>query len=105
MGIPIFSSPEPLGSQDELLVYPCSVVRRGRCRSHFSIIFFSETVWPIKFKFHVEHPYCVYTMFPAAPAAPFARNVACRGALVIYFSDFQDLLRFVTFYYVLLRYP
>ena len=49
--------------------------------------------------------YCVYTMFPAAPAAPFARNVACRGVLVIYFSDFQDLLRFVTFSYVVLRYP
>ena len=41
--------------------------------------------------------YCVYTMFPAAPAAPFARNVACRGVLVIHFSDFQDLLCFVTF--------
>ena len=49
--------------------------------------------------------YCVYTMFPAAPAAPFARNVACRGVLVIYFSDFQDLLRFVTFSYVVSRYP
>ena len=49
--------------------------------------------------------YCVYTMFPAAPAAPFARNVALRGVLVIYFSDFQDLLRFVTFSYVVLRYP
>ena len=35
-------------------------------------------------------------MFPAAPAAPFAINVTCRGVLVIYFSDFQDLLRFVT---------
>ena len=44
-------------------------------------------------------------MFPAAPAAPFARNVACRGVLVIHFSDFQDLLRFVTFSYVVLRYP
>ena len=42
-------------------------------------------------------------MFPAAPAAPFARNVACPRVLVIYFSDFQDLLRFVTFCYVLLR--
>ena len=49
--------------------------------------------------------YCVYTMFTAAPAAPFARNVACRGVLVIHFSDFQDLLRFVTFSYVVLRYP
>ena len=38
-------------------------------------------------------------MFPAAPAAPFARNVACRGVLVIHFSDFQDLLCFVTLYY------
>ena len=43
-------------------------------------------------------------MFPAAPAAPFARNVSCRGVLVIYFSDFQDLLRFITFCYVLLRF-
>ena len=43
-------------------------------------------------------------MFPAAPAVPFARNVACRGVLVIHFSDFQDLLRFVTFSYVVLRY-
>ena len=42
-------------------------------------------------------------MFPAAPAAPFARNVACRGVLVIYFSDFQDPSRFVTFSYVFLR--
>ena len=44
-------------------------------------------------------------MFPAVPGAPFARNVACRGVLVIHFSDFQDLLRFVTFCYVVLRYP
>ena len=42
---------------------------------------------------------CVYTMFPAASAAPFARNVACRGVSVLYFSDFQDLLRFLTLYY------
>ena len=34
-------------------------------------------------------------MFPAAPTAPFARNVACRGVLVIYFSVFQDLSRLV----------
>ena len=40
----------------ELIVYPCSVVRR-RCRrrSHFSNIS-SETAWPIKAKLHVEHP-------------------------------------------------
>ena len=42
-------------------------------------------------------------MFPVAPAAPFARNVACRGVLIIHFSDFQDLLRFLTFSYVFLR--
>ena len=42
-------------------------------------------------------------MFPAVPAAPFARNVACREVLVVHFSDFQDLLRFVTFSYVFLR--
>ena len=40
--------------------------------------------------------YCIYTMFLAAPAAPFARNVACRGILVIYFSVFK-------IYYVFLR--
>ena len=56
-------------------------------------------------KAHKVSLYCVYTMFPVAPAAPFARNVACRGVLVIHFSDFQDLLRFVTFSYVVLRYP
>ena len=36
-------------------------------------------------------------MFPAAPAAPFARNVACRGSLVKYFSVFK-------IYYVLLSF-
>ena len=44
-------------------------------------------------------------MFPAVSAVLFARNVACRGVLVIHFSDFQDLLRFVTFSHVVLRYP
>ena len=38
-----FSSYEPSGSQGELIVYPCSVVRHRCCRcrrcSHFSIIF------------------------------------------------------------------
>ena len=35
-------------------------------------------------------------MFPAAPAAPFSRNVACRGILVIYLSIFK-------IYFVFLR--
>ena len=49
MSVYVFSSPETLGSQ----AYSIPMLRR-RCRSHFSIIFFSETSWP--FKFHVEHP-------------------------------------------------
>ena len=37
-------------------------------------------------------------MFPAALAAPFARNVACRGVLVTHFYDFQcyGFLRCIT---------
>ena len=53
----IVSSPELLGSQGELKVYPSSrrlsVVRRPP----FSKIFFSETAWPIKAKFYVEPPW------------------------------------------------
>ena len=49
-----FSSPEPSGSQGELIVCPWSVVRR---RPHFSNIFSSETAWPIKAKFYVEPPW------------------------------------------------
>ena len=51
-----FSSPEPLGSQGELTVYPCSGVRcrrRRRRRPQCSTIFSSETARPIKAKFHV----------------------------------------------------
>ena len=51
----IFSSPEPSGSQGELIVYPWSVVRRRS--STFSNIFSSETAWPIKAKFYVEPPW------------------------------------------------
>ena len=49
-GLPIFFS-FFFFLQGELIA--CSVVRR-RC-SHFSIIYFSETAWPIKFKCYVEH--------------------------------------------------
>ena len=64
-----FSSPEPLGSQGELKVYPCSGVRcrrcrcrgRGRCRcrrrQQCLNIFSSETAWPIKAKLYVEPPW------------------------------------------------
>ena len=53
-----FSSPEPSGSQGELIVYPCSGVRR-RCRFRQQClnIFSSETAWPIKAKLYVEPPW------------------------------------------------
>ena len=53
----IFSSPEPLGSQGELIVYPSSRRPSVRRRPPFSKIFFSETAWPIKAKFYVEPPW------------------------------------------------
>ena len=52
----IFSSPEPSGSQGELIVYPCSGVRCRRCRCRCQQclnIFSSETAWPIKAKLYV----------------------------------------------------
>ena len=55
MIVSIFSSPEPSGSQGELIVYPCSVVRPSVRRPQFSKIFFSETAWPIKAKFYMKH--------------------------------------------------
>ena len=52
----LFSSPEPSGSQGELIVYPCSVVRPSVVRRPpFSKIFSSETAWPIKAKFYMKH--------------------------------------------------
>ena len=55
----LFSSPEPLGSQGELIVYPLS--RRPSVRrcplSTISNIFSSETALPIKAKFYVEPPW------------------------------------------------
>ena len=46
----------------ELIVYPCSGVRRRFRRRHcrcppFSNVFSSETAWPIKAKFYVEPPW------------------------------------------------
>ena len=61
MYISIFSSPEPSGSQGELIVYPCSGVRPSVRRPSsvrrppFSKIFSSETAWPIKAKFYMKH--------------------------------------------------
>ena len=56
-----FSSPQPSGSQGELIVYPYSGVRRRRrCRrrrQQYLNIFSSETALPIKAKFYVEPPW------------------------------------------------
>ena len=62
-----FSSPEPLGSQGELIVYPYSGVRCRRCRrcrcrrcrrrQQCLNIFSSETALPMKAKFYVESPW------------------------------------------------
>ena len=56
---PFISSPEPLGSQGELIVYPYSGVRCRRCRRRQQClnIFSSETALPIKAKFYVEPPW------------------------------------------------
>ena len=45
---------------DELIVYPCSGVRRRCCRCRrppFSNVFPSEIAWPIKAKFYLEPPW------------------------------------------------
>ena len=61
-----FSSPEPLGSQGELIIYPYSGVRCRRrsrlcrrclLRQQCFNIFSSETALPIKAKFYVEPPW------------------------------------------------
>ena len=59
----VFSSPEPLGSQGELIVCPSSRRPSVRRRSQCSKIFFSETAGPIKAKFYVEPPWIGRTIF------------------------------------------
>ena len=54
----VFSSPELLGSQGELIGWPGSGVRSSvivRPSATISKIFFSETAWPIKAKFYRKH--------------------------------------------------
>ena len=53
----LFSSPELLGSQGELIVTHRASVRPSVIRPPFSKIFSSETTWPIKAKFYVEPPW------------------------------------------------
>ena len=52
----IFSSPEPLGSHGELIVYPSSQ-RHYIVPYPFSKTFLSETTLPVKVKFYVEPPW------------------------------------------------
>ena len=68
LGFWFLSSPEPLGSQGELIVYQSSQrpsVRRrpSAVRSQCSKIFFSETALPIKAKYYVEPPWVGETIF------------------------------------------
>ena len=57
----VFSSPEPSGSQGELIVYPSFGVRCRRSLSFssstISNVFSSETTWPTKSKFYIEPPW------------------------------------------------
>ena len=98
----IFSSPEPLGSQGELIVYPCfgvrpSSVRRPSVRqssvrrtSTISNIFSSETAWPIKSKFYVEPPWeggtKVYINGPGHMTKMAAMPIYGKNSSKIFFS-------------------
>ena len=83
-----FSSPEPLGSQGELIVYPSSRRPSVRRRPPFSKIFSSDTAWPIKAKFYVEPPWegrtKVYINGPG--------HMTKMAAMPIYGKDLKNLL-------------
>ena len=92
----VISSPEPSGSQGELIVYPCSGVRCRRCRCRCCRrrqqclnIFSSETALPIKAKFYVEPPWeggtKVYINDPG--------HMTKMAAMPIYGKTFKNLLR------------
>ena len=87
----IFSSPEPLGSQGELIVYPWSGVRRTSVRRpQCSNIFFSETAWSIKAKFYVEPPWVggtkVYINGPGHMTKMAAMPIYGKNPSKIFFS-------------------
>ena len=48
---------DPFTPHFSIPIKPASVRRRPSVRPPFSKIFFSETAWPIKAKFHVEPPW------------------------------------------------
>ena len=86
----IFSSPEPLGSQGELIVYASSrrtsSVRRPQCSNIFS----SETAGPIKAKFYVEPPWVggtkVYINGPGHMTKMAATPIYGKNPSKIFFS-------------------
>ena len=96
----LISSPEPTGSQGELIVYPCSVVRPSVRRPssvrpsvrrpHFSKIFSSETAWPIKAKFYMKHLWeggtNVYINNPGHMTKMAAMPIYGKNPLKIFFS-------------------
>ena len=98
---PFFSSPEPSGSQGELIVYPCSVVRPSSVvrrpsvrRPQFSKIFFSETAWPIKAKFYMKHLWeggtNVYINNPGHMTKMAAMPIYGKNPSKIFFSGTTD---------------
>ena len=96
----IFSSPEPLGSQGELIVYPSSrrpsSVRRPSVRPPFSKIFSSETAWPIKAKFYVEPPWeggtKVYINGPGHMTKMATTSIYGKNPSKIFFSRTSGLI-------------
>ena len=91
----LVSSPEPLGSQGELIVYassrrPSSVRRPSVRRPQCSSIFSSETAGPIKAKFYVEPPWVggtkVYINGPGHMTKMAATPIYGKNPSKIFFS-------------------
>ena len=56
LALSVFIDFKGTNSPGELIVYPCSGVRRRCRRPPFSNVFSSEAAWPIKAKFYVVPP-------------------------------------------------
>ena len=87
----------------ELIVYPCSGVRRRcrcrrRCLPPFSNVFSSETAWPIKAKFYVEPPWeggtkvCIMVQVtrPRWPPCPYMVKTLKNLLLQNQLADFHE---------------
>ena len=82
----LFSSPEPSDSQGELIVYPCSCVRRRRPQC--STIFSSKSPLPIIAKFYVEPPWEVGGQSYINGRS--ASHMAKMAAMPIYGNNLQN---------------